>query len=659
PALQLVKAPSLEREAEEIARRILEQARAGHEFREMAIIVRSPETYVPVLRATLDRFAIPARFYFDSHLEEHAAVRFLCGAINAMLSGWEHTQTLAVLRLAPRFAESAAMDRFDFSLREQIPNAGLGPLKALLMGADGKPHTSGAEKLLHKLDSLGALDEWRQFALTPKEWTARFRTLRNLFRVGQPRDAARAMALLHRSQAAALNHFDEALNATAEALDPHRAIGIEDFFRPLESVLRVTPLRGSDERRNAVHVLSAPEARQWVLPLVFVCGMVEKEFPSFHTQDPFFPDTARCVLNDAGIRVRTAAEFEREERALFDAALSRATISVTLSYPEFSARGDRNLPSLYLENLFLPPQDSRAVKPRPRQLPGERPAVELRTPALLDELRRKTTYLSPTGLETYLQCAYQYFAGRLLRLRTAPARPAERLDFLTQGSIVHAVLATWWAEPQPIEPLFERFFAAALEEKHIPCVYHTERVRNGMLDDLRAFTAGDTWPRADFQSRMEESFTFPLNEQVAIRGKIDRLDVAADGRAYVIDYKYSNSQNTKAKLTNADLVQAPLYLMAAERQFGLHAAGMFYVGLKRGPVYAGWSENGLMGADPPPDNWLPQTAERVLRIVDEIRGGRVEVSPSDPDKCRFCDYGDVCRVQVRAADANAEEAEGA
>ena len=64
--------------------------------------------------------------------------------------------------------------------------------------------------------------------------------------------------------------------------------------------------------------MSAHEARQWVLPVVFVCGMVERQFPRFHQQDPFFPDAARCRLNAAGIRVRTAAEFEREERALFD-----------------------------------------------------------------------------------------------------------------------------------------------------------------------------------------------------------------------------------------------------------------------------------------------------------------------------------------------------
>ena len=206
--------------------------------------MRTPETYVPVLRAALGRFGIPARFYFDEHLQEHAAVRFLCGAVKAAIGGWDHAATLAVLRLAPGFAESSAMDRFDFDVREKIPDSGLGALKTLLVGEDSKPHTVGAERILHLLDEFSALEEWRSFALAPKEWAARFDTLRNLFHVGQvPDGIGHEMAQLHHSQAAALNTFDQALEETAEALDARRPIGIAEFLAPFESVLRITPLR--------------------------------------------------------------------------------------------------------------------------------------------------------------------------------------------------------------------------------------------------------------------------------------------------------------------------------------------------------------------------------------------------------------------------------
>jgi CRISPR/Cas system-associated exonuclease Cas4 (RecB family) len=41
--------------------------------------------------------------------------------------------------------------------------------------------------------------------------------------------------------------------------------------------------------------------------------------------------------------------------------------------------------------------------------------------------------------------------------------------------------------------------------------------------------------------------------------------------------------------------------------------------------------------------------------VGEIRAGRVEPHPEDPEKCRLCDYRDVCRFVI-AAPALAEGA---
>jgi len=101
PARQLVVAPSLEREADEIARQVVEQNRAGRPFREIGIIIRSADVYVPVLRSTLERFGIPARFYFDGELMEHAVVRYLVGALDAMLGAWDYAETLTVMKLAP------------------------------------------------------------------------------------------------------------------------------------------------------------------------------------------------------------------------------------------------------------------------------------------------------------------------------------------------------------------------------------------------------------------------------------------------------------------------------------------------------------------------------------------------------------------------------
>jgi RecB family exonuclease len=672
PATVLVRAPNIECEVEEIARRICEQAAAGRPFREIGIIVRGAETYVPLLRTTLERFGIPAGFYFDLDVAQHAVTRFLTGAIDAMLGGWDHAATLAVLRLAPRFADSMAMDRFDFAVREQIPNAGLGALRALAGASESRlvprpddptrplPYgpgslpgqnrdRKGADNtvipLVRLIDSLAALEEWRSFSLSAADWAARFRILRNIYRPARPTGP---MHEALRTQVAALDLFDEALGETAQAFEPTRVLGIGEYWRAVTAILRLKPLRLAEGRRNVVHVLTAHEARQWALPVVFVCGMVEKQFPQFHAQDPFFPDAARSALNAHGVRVRTAAEFEREERALFDSALTCANVLVTLTYPEFDARGDRNLPSLFLEDLGLRAESARAARPRPAHtvtLPGP-PAI--RSPRLLAVLGERTARVSPSGLEVYQQCPFQYFAGRLLRLQTVPLRPEERLGYQAQGTIVHRVLAEWYTYPQDIEPLFEGVFDACCEEFHLPPGYHTERLKAAMQEDLKRFATDGSWPRDRFQSQTEREFTFSLSDSVQVSGRIDRIDTASDGRAYVIDYKYSGAQRVKTR-RSGDNLQAPLYWMAAEKALGVTPVGMFFIGLKGGVEYLGWSDGGVIPADPMPQDWLASTSERVLRMIEEMRQGNVRPAPANADNCRFCDSRDVCRIEVGRA----------
>jgi ATP-dependent exoDNAse (exonuclease V) beta subunit len=211
-------------------------------------------------------------------------------------------------------------------------------------------------------------------------------------------------------------------------------------------------------------------------------------------------------------------------------------------------------------------------------------------------------------------------------LQSRPPRPDERLDFLAQGTIVHGVLKRWWDEGGDIATMFEQAFGSAVENLGIPAAYHTERLHNAMRDDLVAFAADTQWPRAQFHSRAEEPVLYTLAEGIEIRGRIDRLDEADDGRAFVFDYKYSSAQSTRKKLADELLLQPPLYLMGAARQFGVTPAGAFYVGLKGGVKYVGWSAARELKSEPMPEDWFERTRE-----------------------LERCDCRDVCRIDVPVA----------
>jgi len=612
---ELCEAPSIEREADEIARRILEQAAAGRPFREMGVIARSPQIYASILSTTLDRFGIPACFYFDAELSRHALVRYLAGAVDAMLGGWEHAETLAALRLAP----GMACDAFDFAVRKALPGAGLAALKTI--AADAETSVTGL------LESFEILDTWRALALSPADWAARLKRLRELFRPPRP-EPATFEAAMGRSQAVALDLFEGALDEAARAL-AERPIPLSEFWRAAKSVLRLTPLRVDDRRRDVVHVLGAHEARQWQLPVVFVCGLVEGQFLRFHTQDPFFPDAARAQLQRAGIRLRTAADFEAEERFLFDWTVTRATEELTLS------------------GVSATPAPLQAVRPQAGHHAGQaRPASVIAAADLLPVLANRHSRFRPTSLESYLQCPFQFFGRYTLQLEAAPPGPAERLDFRAQGTIVHDVLAEIHRDPQPLDEAFDHIFRLQCEELRVPPGYRTEALRQRMLADLRTLVEDPQWA-GEFETRPEQKFRYTLAEDVEISGRIDRMDVTPDGSALVIDYKYSGAQGVKNRAADENLLQPQLYVLAVERLFGLRAAGMFYWGLKGGIQRKGWSE-------PFPPGWREQAIETTLRIAGEIRAGRVEPSPADPGKCRFCDFRDVCRFEA----ATGELAEG-
>ena len=107
-------------------------------------------------------------------------------------------------------------------------------------------------------------------------------------------------------------------------------------------------------------------------------------------------------------------------------------------------------------------------------------------------------------------------------------------------------------------------------------------------------------------------------------------------------------QRVKDKLKNQNLMQAPLYMMAATA-LQARPAGMFYLGVKAGIEYAGWSETPLMDSLGLPENWLENARSNTFRIIGEMRRGRIDVLPADPGSCGFCDARDICRVESAAA----------
>jgi ATP-dependent helicase/DNAse subunit B len=655
PVRHVVTAPGIEREAAEVARRILAHVTAGRPFRQIGIVLRSREPYVPVLRAALERHGIPARFYFAEPLAGHAMVRYLTGAVEAMLGGWKHEQLLPVLKMATSgFGATAAGDRFDFEVRKQLPGFGLGPLRRL----------SDHPRLGVLLDRLCGLESWTGARAVPAEWAFRVRGLRCLVQLGEVTDGVpHETAALWRAQARALDAFAAATDEAAGALAGRAPVPFAEYWEAFTTVLENAGLRVPDARRDVVHVMDVYEARQWELPVVFVCGVVEKNFPRYPSADPILPEAARARLQAAGVRLKTAADQRDEEAFLFEIAATRATSELVLTYPEHDAKGDPNLPSFFLDEFGLEPERCAAA-------PGAAPAAEperapyLRDPALLRILGVRHEVVKPSAIESFLGCPFRFFLDHTLGLEPPPALPRARLDARVEGSIVHQTLAEWHRDGESIGDVFDRVFRDACARHNVPPGCRTELARIRLLRDLRRFVAESR--RLDgWRTSVEETIEFALDDTV-VRGRIDRYDVSPENRAVVFDYKYSREEGIRRRLRGYDegrAVQGALYLLGLERVFGLEPAGLFYCGLKKDVTLDGWHTSlpefrGKGTACTPHvlRERLDAAAAITVDAAREIRNGRVEPWPGNCESCEYCSYLDLCRVDPKAEAAAAEGA---
>jgi ATP-dependent helicase/DNAse subunit B len=82
---------------------------------------------------------------------------------------------------------------------------------------------------------------------------------------------------------------------------------------------------------------------------------------------------------------------------------------------------------------------------------------------------------------------------------------------------------------------------------------------------------------------------------------------------------------------------------------------MLFCGLRKDVTWGGWHVNvpGLesLGTSSTREflRTLIEDAERAaVRVHQAITSGDIAVRPADTDKCRWCDYCDICRVESAA-----------
>lgn len=435
--------------------------------------------------------------------------------------------------------------------------------------------------------------------------------------------------------------------------------------------------------RDGVRVLDARAARFAEADAMWVAGLLEGEWPPARSRMAFYPGDLLTELGWPGERPRILAD-----RAMFDDLLASPVHQVALSTVSLEDEAVTR-PSVYLDDLdvgalplarVMVAHDARVTTLDAMLRDPVTPAVVdagprdwlewrlARGPLDDDRFRGDVGPLARdrhtvTALETYLECPFKYFARHVLRLPDEDDE-ADGLSPRESGRLLHDALERfvrrWDAaranvdDPAAIE-VARRLFAdvvadvlADVDERDAA----VERAR--LLGSALAIGAGERVIALEFEQpddavigrRLEDAFdravTIEAGERardVRLRGKIDRVDLFADGTFRVVDYKRGNSAPSGTKA-----LQLPIYALAVEQASRETRAPLTV----REALYMALGPRGGDSRVITPKKRAEVVAgaeERLLEAVDGIERGEFPPRPRDLHLCARCAFERVCRKE--------------
>jgi ATP-dependent helicase/nuclease subunit B len=268
-----------------------------------------------------------------------------------------------------------------------------------------------------------------------------------------------------------------------------------------------------------------------------------------------------------------------------------------------------------------------------------------------------------SGIETYLDCPFKFFARHVLRLDEEP-EDEEVLDPRRQGQFVHAVFEDFFREwqesgragitPENLDQA-RQVFETVVDRQLARATFSEAEAgleRTRLLGSPAASGLGEAVFRMEAErpvpviARLLEynvDGALTVNTQgtvrsVALRGKADRLDLLDDGTFRLIDYKLGWPPDRGRAL------QLPLYALAAEQQLENYRGRKYVLGEAAYLAFKGPRRVvPLFTTAVQRVEVMSKAQERLTTALDAISRGEFPPTPDDVYRCESCSFAAVCR----------------
>ncbi|MDZ4657070.1 MAG: PD-(D/E)XK nuclease family protein [Bythopirellula sp.] len=773
--LSILAANSVQGEIREIARRIKESLLAGTATPdEIAVVFPAVHDVAPRVSEVFDDFGLPVALDCQQPLGTTPFARAASKLLQLHVEDWPFELLLDLVgnqHLNPPpsrvgLGEGDCRPALERSIRQaQLPAGRTLLVEQLRLWASWQANETDLSVERARLardaaEALPVLENWERLLNTLPtraplaDWVNHWEVVLRAFGIINEENLAHWR--LFQNALATIQQADARLNAGGDQLNA------QEFLDLWQNIAAAVPLTNSMEAVGCVRVFSAEAARTLAVKHLFLAGLSEQSYSSAEgTHRLYREQEVVRFTGDAGSSEKIAEQQTGEAMLLFYDVVTRASETLTLSYPALDDKGQALTPSPLLTELeralepakipttIMPPGQvvaadavplsrsgwrlngmAAALEGKPEWLAGlaSEPSTRTLGRAILHNItcvasrseretfgpfeglllspaaratlaqRYNVEHLwSPSQLETYAACPYQFFSKHILRLEPL-AEIALRSDHLRRGNLLHQVLAAVHTQKEESTPTTD-----ALVERFVQALADTiaSAPLKGLEDALREIERREIlawapqyaeqelayrqrWQQFDqplapayFEVRFGPKarggstsdavstlipFTLDLGqEQIKLTGQIDRIDmgqIAGVTVFNIIDYK----SGQEVKLTDKDMLagrqlQLPLYALAAEKllfadqQAVALATGYWSIkadGVKTMLEFRSHGEQGLAESTRWSELHTP-IIERVAEIVHGIRSAEFPVYNENPECTRYCDFSKICRIaQIRS-----------
>ena len=436
-----------------------------------------------------------------------------------------------------------------------------------------------------------------------------------------------------------------------QALSSQVSMTLDDFVAWVDEVLTEASFVPPHDAQAPVVI--TPLARAMLRPFAAVVfpGTDERRLGAAEPQPELIPPSLADALGLEGLGAR------REREALAFAQVLRQP-SVTLL--RRMAEGSEPLSaSPLVERLRLVWLDA----PHTRALPRVCPALPMRSlspvPVRAPMPQATTRWpesLSASAVEALRSCPYRFFSRVILGLGEADEldRMLAKRDY---GNWLHAVLWRFHRDRVPttdLEADRQRLRTAAREEQEasphgegelLPFLASFEALVEPYLRWLHGReAAGWQWAEGEVDRRI----TPAALGGVALRGRLDRVDRHADGRAQVLDYKTGSVTTLKEHLADrSEDTQLAFYaaLLSEEAPASAIAASYLAMDDRLSPLEL---------AHPQVGESAVMLVQRLGEELQRLRAGEPLQALGQGALCDHCEARGLCRRDHWAREDSAE-----